>query len=113
MAEGQAHRSQATLIIVVDAPAARQISLCDVRHNTRVQGSRFAMVVRASSSKVLLAFVFYGGIKTVIANHKKRAAAAIGGHWRNRAGAENGASHATNGEYFLALSHQRRAEATG
>ena len=79
-------------------PPPVKSSLCDVRHNTRVQGSRFAMVVRASSSKVLLAFVFYGGIKKVIANHKKRAAAAIGGHWRNRAGAENGASHATKEE---------------
>ena len=33
--------------------------------------------------------------------------------WHNRAGAENGALHATKGEYVLALSHQRRAEAAG
>ena len=33
--------------------------------------------------------------------------------WHNRAGAENGALHATKGEYVLALSHQRSVEAAG
>ena len=33
--------------------------------------------------------------------------------WRNRAGADNGASHMTKEECVLALSHQRRAKAAG